>query len=430
MHRFDVRRIVLGAGLLVAAVPLVAVSQQAPVTPALDFSGVIFGNFSLRTDSAAKASLGGKSPNAFTVERAYLNFRMPAGDNGAIRITTDVFQNTNNATNGFYQGWVVRIKYGYLQYTGLKNSFGAGSNLVSRVGILHTVVIDHEEGFWPRSLAQVAVERDGFFSSSDAGVAGLLTLGNKWGEVYGTLTNGPGYTSFDKDRFKDLALRLSLTPFADHEQASVPTAAGAAAPSAAPSVSGAILKTFSITPWVYKGWLGSAFASGGAGQIGPGTNGAITEGLQRDRWGIFAGVRERRLTAGAEFAQRMDASETGANTAVSPAVEHDSTGRVIDGFLIVRPIELFDASKKSGITLIGRYDHFTPNTSPTAASYAGTTPAYNYWVLGVGYDLTSRMTFTLDWQAQSPTDFPPPIGTNLRPTPRQSTIFLHWQATF
>ena len=205
---------------------------------------------------------------------------------------------------------------------------------------------------------------------------------------------------------------------------------GATTPSAAPSPGGVILKTFTITPWFYKGWLGSQFASGGAGQIGPGTNGAVTSGLQRDRWGIFAGLRERRLTAGAEFAQRMDASESGANTAVSPAVEHDSTGRVVDGFVIVRPVELFDASKKSGLTLIGRFDHFTPNTSPTSATYAGTTPAYNYWVLGLGYDLTTRMTFTLDWQAQSPTDFPPPIGTNVRATPRQSTIFLHWQATF
>lgn len=110
---------------VVAGSPSRVAAQQAPapvvVTPALDFSGVIFGNFSLRTDSAAKANLGGKNPNAFTVERAYLNFRMPAGDNGQIRITTDVFQNTNNATNGFYQGWVVRIKYGYLQYPGLKN---------------------------------------------------------------------------------------------------------------------------------------------------------------------------------------------------------------------------------------------------------------------------------------------------------------------
>ena len=152
--------------------------------------------------------------------------------------------------------------------------------------------------------------------------------------------------------------------------------------------------------------------------------------MPRDRWGIFAGLKERRLTAGAEFAQKTDGSESGANTAASPRAERDSTGRVIDGFVIVRPVELFDASKKSGLTLIGRFDHFTPNTSTSGANYAGTTPAYNYWVLGVGYDLTTRMTFTFDWQAQSPTNFPPATGTNVRGTPRQSTIFLHWQATF
>lgn len=301
--------------------------------------------------------------------------------------------------------------------------------MTGRVGILHTVVVDHQEGFWPRSLGQVATERHGFFSSSDAGAAGNLTLGNKWGEIYGTITNGPGYTSFDRDRFKDFAVRLSLTPFADHQQPSVP-GAGAATPSAAPSTSGAIIKTFTISPWFYKGWVGSSFAAGGAGQIRSGTNGAITDGMPRDRWGIFAGLKQRRVTAGVELAQKTDGSESGGNTAASPRVERDSTGRVIDGFLIVRPVELLDTSKKSGLTLIGRFDHFTPNTSASATNYVGTTPAYNYWVLGLGYDLTTRMTFTLDWQAQSPTDFPPAIGTNVRGTPRQSTIFLHWQATF
>src|SRR3954471_10562639 len=93
--------------------------QQTVVTPALDFSGVIFGSFGYRTDSAAQASLGGKNPNQFGLDRAYLTFRMPAGENAAIRITTDVFQNTNAATNGYYAGWVVRLKYGYVQYTAL-----------------------------------------------------------------------------------------------------------------------------------------------------------------------------------------------------------------------------------------------------------------------------------------------------------------------
>ena len=429
MHRFELRRIIVAAGIIAAAHPQIALSQQ-PVTPALDFSGVVFGNYGFRTDSAAKATLGGSSPNNFTVERAYLNFRMPAGENGAIRITTDVFQNTNNATNGYYAGWAVRIKYGYLQYTGLKNSFGAGSNLTGRIGVLHTVVIDHQEGFWPRYLGQVAAERNGFFSSADAGAAGLLTLGDKWGEIYGTITNGPGYTSFDRDRFKDFALRVSLTPFADHGQPAPAAAPGAATPSAAPAPAAAILKTFTITPWYYKGWVGSSFASGGAGQIGSGTNGAITDGLARDRYGIFVGVKERRLTAGAEFAQRKDESETGANTSVAPRVAHDSTGRVIDAFMVGRPLEWFDASKKSNVTVVARWDRFTPNTDPTSANYANTTPAYNYYVLGLGYDLTSRITFTADWQAQSPTSFPSPTGTNVRATPRQSTLFVHWQATF
>ena len=383
------------------------------VTPAFDFSGVLFGSYAYRTDSAAKATAGGKNPNQFGLDRAYLNFRMPAGDNGAIRVTTDVFQNTNNGTNQYYAGWVVRIKYGYAQYTGLRNSMGDGSSLLGRIGILHTVVIDWEEQYWPRYLQQVAIERDGFFSSADAGVAGLMALPHKWGEIYGTITNGPGYTSFDRDRFKDVALRLSLTPLSNHDKLSP------------------ILRSFSISPWVYRGATASIFSAGGANQVGPGDNGAITQGLDRNRFGVFAGLRERRLIAGAEWAQRNDeGSESGGNTIASPRVVRDSTGRVLDGFIIGRPLEWFDASKRSGLQVIARFDHFTPSTDPQGVNYAGTTPKYNFWIAGLAYDLNQRLTASLNWQVQNPVDFPPATGTNVRATPRQSTIFLNWQATF
>jgi hypothetical protein len=408
-----VRSIALCAA--VAFVPALAAAQQAPVTPvtpALDFSGVIFGSYGYRSDSAAAAVLGGQHPNQFGLDRAYLTFRMPAGDNGAIRITTDIFQNTSTAATNYYGGWAVRIKYGYVQYTGARNQFGAGSSLTGRIGVLHTVVVDHEEGFWPRYLGQVALERNGFFSSADAGAAGLLTLGNKWGEIYGTITNGPGYSSFERDRFKDFAIRASLTPLASHDAMN------------------AILKSFTITPWVYKGWIASGFAAGGAGQVGSGTNGAVTEGLQHDRWGIFGGVKERRVTAGLEFAQRMDGGETGLNTGASPRATFDTTGSIVSGFIIGRPTEWFNAAQHSNLSFVARYDHVTPNTSPTAAAYAGTTPSYNYWILGGSYDATQRLTFTIDWQVQSPTDFPAATGTNIRATPRQSTVFAHWQATF
>jgi hypothetical protein len=280
----------LATAIVVALAPTTGFAQQpaAPtvVTPAFDFSGVIFGSYNYRLDSLGQAQNGGQHVNQFSLDRAYLTFRMPAGDNGAIRVTTDVFQNTNAAQNAYYQGWAVRIKYAYLQYTGLRNELGTGSSLLGRIGILHTVVIDHEEGFWPRYLQQTAVERSGFFSSADGGVAGLATLGNHMGEIYGTITNGPGYTSFEKDRFKDFALRLSLTPLGNEKDMNT------------------IVKSFTISPWFYKGWVGSNFAAGGTGQVGPGTNGAITDGLQRDRYGIFVGVKERRVNAGAEWAVR------------------------------------------------------------------------------------------------------------------------------
>src|SRR5215207_9494426 len=106
--------------LLAFLLALVVVSPAAAQTPAqaqpaIDFSGLMFGSYNVRTDSASKAALGGQSPNQFGIDRVYLTWRLPAGDNGLVRITTDVFQNTNNATNGYYQGWAIRIKYAYFQ---------------------------------------------------------------------------------------------------------------------------------------------------------------------------------------------------------------------------------------------------------------------------------------------------------------------------
>jgi hypothetical protein len=430
----------------IAIAPVVAGAQApapAPATPGFSFSGTIFGAYSYKTDSAAKAQLGGSNPNTFSVDRAYLTFRMPAGDNGSIRITTDIFQNTNPAQNTYYQGWVVRLKYAYLDYTGLRNEWGAGSSLAGRIGILHTVVVDHEESFWPRYLNQTGLEKNGFFSSSDAGVAGLLTLGNKWGEIYGTITNGSGYASYDNpgttgqgvanNRFKDFAIRASLTPFANQ-----------------PTMTNAI-RYLTITPWYYKGFNASAFQSGGAGQTGPGTNGAITDGLTRDRFGIFAAIKDTsscdfrnggrcRYVLGGDFAQRSDQSDNGGNTTPLPRVLHDSTGRLFDGFLFVRPLEIFDASQKSPFSIVARWDHWTPQTDPSstvsstgasnAAVYGGETPAYNFYVLGASWDLNQRMTFTADYQNQSPTNFPAVTATSVKPTPQATTLALHFVVNF
>jgi hypothetical protein len=369
-----------------AALPCVARAQAVgptpPVTPQLDFSGSIFGNFQYRTDSASKAAFGQKSPNKFDIERVYLNFRMPAGENGSIRVTTDV---TTNANGNFYNGWAVRLKYAYFQYAFNKSVLG-------RVGMLHTVIIDHEESFWPRWIAKPAVELSGFFLSADVGVASLVTLPSKNGEIYATITNGTGYNQVETDRFKDFAARLSWTPFGKDS---------------------GLARTFTVVPWFSKGWVPSARPD------------TFTDGLRKDRYGVFAGVKDRRLSGGVEWAQRADGQETLVNIGppqfpFPPPSRTVTTrkGTLIDGFAVVRPAEWANAARKSPLGLIARYDLFKPNTSADAQN--------RLLILGAFWDVNARMAVSLDYQGTSYSGY-----TTAAPAPPvATTIFAHWTVTF
>jgi hypothetical protein len=348
----------------------------------VDFSGVIYANYQYRGDAGAS-----KSQNKFDLERAYLTFRMPAGDRASIRITADVFQQTNPANDAFYRGWVVRAKYAYLQYDFIKN---ANFGFLGRLGLLHNVVIDHVESFWPRWISQTPVERAGFFSSADAGVATQLTLPNKWGEVYATIVNGPGYTSRETDRFKDYAARLSLTPLA--------------------SADNKVLRTLALTGWTYQGAIASRFAAGGVGQIGP-----VGNSLPRTRSGVFLGVRDPRLSAGVEYDTRKDGGETGANTTLAPRAEFDTTGRLVAAFAVIKPFQLLNDKSTFPLGLVGRWDRFKPNTA--------TSGYLNTVIAGLTWDLTKRTALSFDYQEQTP-------KSGLAGTAPSQTYFMHIVANF
>ncbi|HEX6626956.1 MAG TPA: hypothetical protein VF105_03280 [Gemmatimonadaceae bacterium] len=356
-------------------------AAPATVSVPVDFSGVIYANFQYRGDKGVA-----KSTNKFDVERAYLTFRMPAGDRASIRITADVFQQGTAPQDAFYRGWVIRAKYAYLQYDLIKSP-SWNANL--RGGLLHNVVIDHIEQFWPRWLSQSPVERAGFFSSADAGVAATISFPNKLGEIYATVVNGPGYTSRETDRFKDYAARLTLTPLSSWDNK--------------------VLKTFALSGWTYVGAVGSQFANGGAGQVG-----TVGISMPRTRAGVFAGLREPRLTAGVEWDTRKDASETGANTLVSPRVEVDSTGRLIAGFMTAKPFQLLNDKSTFPLGLIARWDRFKPNTS--ADGYINTV------IGGLTWDLNKKSALSLDYQEQTPHS-----GAVIAAT---KTYFLHLVANF
>ena len=366
-HRIPSLRAVLLLGLAIAA-PIGAqqtapspAPAQAPAPapkPALDFSGVLFGNYQYNT------GLFNKNANAFTLDRAYLTFRMAAGEHTSIRVSTDVFQDAGN--NAF----TVRAKYAYLQYDVPK--FSNGAALLARVGILHTVEIDHEETFWPRYLTNTGVERAGFFSSADVGVASQLSLPNRFGEVYAAITNGPGYASKEVDRFKDYQARLSLTPLMG--SMSVP----------------ALFRTFTLTGWAYKGALASKFANGGAGQVGP-----IGEAMPRDRYGVLIGIKDPRLTIAGEYARATTGTESGLNTLASPRVRTDVDANLLYGFTVVRPLAFIHGTASSPLALIARYDRYKPVDNLSDYSY-------HFMVAGFSYDISSRATLALDYQEQLP----------------------------
>jgi hypothetical protein len=363
---------ILALVLLTVSRPIAAQSTVPTTTPVPapgpGVSGLIFGSYNF-TPSTTPNQLNNQNDNAFVLDRAYLTVRAPVAEHMSVRVTTDVYQARDSSANAYS----IRAKYAYLQYDGDRSS--SGSTLMGRVGILQTVLIEHVEAFWPRYLAQTAVERSGYFGSSDVGLAGQYTMPNQRGEIYATITNGPGYASRERDRFKDFAARLSLTPLARNKDAG-------------------LLQTFTITPWIYKGATASAFVNGGAGQVG-----AVGEALDRTRYGLFTGIRDPRLVLAAEYGHSRDGKDVGSNTVVSPRTAGSVSGRLLSAFTVVRPFAFTNGTGKSAFAIVARYDQVKPTAeSENLATPASSDNSYHTLIAGVSYDVNPRVTFAADYQ--------------------------------
>ena len=404
MLRARIRRFpLLAIAALTTSIPVAAQTtpvqppaQPAPVPP-LSVSGLVFGSYNYQL-STTPAQLANQNDNGFIIDRAYLTVRAPAGDRLSVRITTDVYQTAETNTQNAY---TIRAKYAYLQYDVPK--FTNGATAFARLGILQNVAIEHLESFWPRYLSQTAIERAGFFSSADVGLSAGTTLPNKMGEVYATIMNGPGYTSRERDRFKDYAIRLSLTPLAN-------------------STTTPLLQTFTITGWGYKGATASGFVNGGAGQIG-----SVGEALDRSRAGLFVGIKDPRLVLGGEFAMRHDGGDAGANTVASPRTGTTTTGRVLSGLTVIRPFAFTNGSGKSPFGLVARYDRVSPSTATTGIAVPpSTSNSYHNLIGGAFYDLNQRAQFALDYQESLATS----NDLSNAPPAQAKGYYLHFMVNF
>lgn len=394
---------------LVAAAPLAAQSTSSdsakakappaaqPAPAGVSVSGLLFGSYNYQL-STTPSPLPNQMDNGFILDRAYLNFRAPAGDRLSIRVTTDVYQ--TNETSG-QNAYTIRAKYGYLQYDVPR--FSNGASMLARLGILQNVIIDHVETIWPRYLSQSPIERAGYFASADVGVASQLTLPNRMGEVYATIVNGPGYTSRERDRFKDYALRLSLTPLAGR-------------------TSSQLLQGLVLTGWGYKGATASAFVNGGTGQVGP-----VGAALDRSRAGALIGLRDPRLSVAAEWATRSDGADAGLNTPASPRVATKTRGQLLSAYGTVRPFAFTNGTGKSPFGIVARYDHVKPTASTdNIAAPPSTSNAYHTLIGGVFYDLNARAQFALDYQESLASN----NGLSNAPPAPSKGYFAHFQVNF
>jgi hypothetical protein len=369
-------RILAAALLAPAALSAQNADSTKPAKPAIslppiDVSGTIYANYQYNGQSGAS-----HSQNKFELERVYLTFKSQLSDRTSIRVTTDVYQQTSSPNDAYYKGWTVRAKYAYLQYDYLKNASMTAS---LRGGLVHSAVLDYEEQFWPRWIAKTAIDQNKFFASSDAGIATIVSLPNKVGEAYISVVNGSGYDNRESDRFKDYQARLALTPFA--QNAAVP-----------------FLKTLAIMPWYYKGTAASGIAG-------------VTEGRQKDRYGVFVGVRDPRASIGFDYAQRKDQADTGTVASYGTV---STTGRLISAYTMFRPFQIVNATSTIPLGLLARFDQFKPNTSVDGA--------VNTVIAGLTWDLSKKTALSLDYQESTPQN-----GSTAAPT---KMYYLHWVANF
>ena len=387
----------LAAGAGAQSAPATPPASQPSALPPVSVSGQIFGNYNYQL-STTPTPLVNQADNGFNLDRIYLTFRAPVVERLNVRVTTDIFQTSEvNALNPY----AIRAKLAYLQYDAPKRSNGAA--MFARLGILQNVVIEHVEQFWTRYLGQTALERAGYFSSADVGLAAGVSLPNRQGEVYATIVNGPGYAARERDRFKDFAIRLSLTPLANGRHS-------------------ALLQSLTLTGWGYKGATASTFVNGGVGQVG-----VVGEALDRSRAGVLVGVRDPRLVLFGELAFRHDEADVGLNTPVSPRSVSEISGRMLSGIAQVRPLGFTNPTERSPYGIILRYDHVSPTTRTVNVTPApATSNSYHNLTAGVFYDVSQRAQFALDYQESLTAN----NNVSVAPPTQAKGYYLHFSVGF
>ena len=285
--------------------------------PTVTVGGVGYAQFAYYPADTAKGA------NNFDVTRAYINVIGRFAHGVTVRVTPDIYRTSDGLT--------YRLKYGFVTWT------PDSSALTFKLGMLNTPYVEWEEQLWDyRMQGTIALDRNGYLSSSDLGFLVDGTWGGEKVTMSAGIINGENYNRPLGDKGKDLAARVSVRLLATDD----------------PGRQGGLRLT-------------------GYGQTGKPTGGGTRQRLV----GVLS-YRSKLLTLAGEAAVTKDSVLT------TPA-SAERKGRVITSFGVLRVPPSYK------LQFIGRVDVVDPNTSADDDRHTRI-------IAGVGYQLTPNLRLLAD----------------------------------
>ena len=189
------RRTLAAVGVVAAGAAAPLAAQNPAPAPTVTLSGVVYAQWGAQLDSLSPA-------NNFDITRAYLNAIGKFSGGITTRITADIYRDGDATAGGALN---YRLKYAYAGWT------PAGSAIGFRFGLTQTPFVDYEEALWDyRMQGPIAVDRNGFMSSSDFGLAVDGNINNEAVDFQAMAMNGENYNKTPGDSHKDFAARVSV----------------------------------------------------------------------------------------------------------------------------------------------------------------------------------------------------------------------------
>lgn len=192
--------------------PPAAAAAKPDDTPSVRIGGVLFTDFTYTKSPQATDTDGNTyNPSQFNVGRTYINITGNLNHIVSFRFTPDISRESGagSSLNGSLE---YRVKYAFGQVN-LDDWMPRGSWV--RFGIQQTPWVDFQEGVYRyRFQGTVFSEREGYLSSSDAGVSFHYNMPSNYGEIHAGFYNGENYNRAEVNNQKAFQVRASVRPFA------------------------------------------------------------------------------------------------------------------------------------------------------------------------------------------------------------------------